>query len=77
MECEVDGGEGGLERRELGAGKGAVGDDAVDEGLVDGGAKEGTIAVSGSSVLVAKTCLGEGERRGGPDDVVGGGAGED
>lgn len=28
----------------MGTGEGAVGDDAVDEGLVDGGAEEGAVA---------------------------------
>lgn len=44
MQGEVDGGEGGLEGGELGAREGAVGDDAVDKGLVDGAAEEGAIA---------------------------------
>ena len=33
-----------MEGGELGAGEGAVGYDAVDEGLVDGGAEEGAVA---------------------------------
>ena len=45
LDGEVDGGELGLQGGELGPGKGAVGDDSVDEGLVEGGAEEGAIAV--------------------------------
>ena len=44
MKGEVDGCEGGLQGGKLGTGKGAVGNYAVDEGLVDGGAEEGAIA---------------------------------
>lgn len=47
LDGEVDGGELGLQGGELGARQGAVGDDPVDEGLVEGGAEEGAVAVEG------------------------------
>ena len=84
MQGEVDGGEGGLECGELGPGKGAVRNYAVDEGLVDGAAEEGAIAdIMFQSVR--DTAWGGRERDrggwggggGGPDDVIGGRAVED
>ena len=44
LQAEVDGEDGRLETGELGARQAAVGDDAVDEGLVDGGAEQGSVA---------------------------------
>ena len=44
LQTEVDGEDGGLETGELGPRQAAVGDDAVDESLVDGGAQEGSVA---------------------------------
>ena len=44
LDGEVDGGELRLQGGELGAREGPVGDDSVDEGLVEGGAQEGAVA---------------------------------
>ena len=44
MDGEVDGCKGGLQRGELGTGKGSIGHDAVHEGLIERGAEEGAIA---------------------------------
>lgn len=73
MKGEVDGGEGGLESCELRTREGAVGDYAVDKGLVDRAAEKGAIAcgVVGS---VGIGLWGRGKRTGGPYDVVRGGA---
>ena len=60
---------------ELGAGEGAVGYDAVDEGLVDGGAEEGAVAGRLVSMDEGGSCWERGF--GVPEDVVGSWAPED
>jgi len=74
LDGEVDGGQGGLEGGELGTGEGAIGYDAVDEGLEDGGAEEGAIAEA-KEKSVGNTSDGlRGEKRWViPEDVVGSG----
>lgn len=50
LQREIDGEDGGLEGCELGAWEAVVGYDAADEGLEDGGAEEGAVAVGGKAV---------------------------
>lgn len=50
LQREIDGEDGGLEGCELGAWEAVVGYDAADEGLEDGGAEEGAVAVGGKVV---------------------------
>ena len=79
MDGEVDGGELLLEDGEHWSWKGAVGDNAVDEGLVEGGAEEGAVAIEVCEPERWRRGMGEMEkskeaRLGSiPEDVVGGG----